>query len=64
MPVKKGGTAMPSWFRAVRGPSKRRRPAVKSPRGMETRTMRAKLRRLRHRVSPTLGAIRSHTGCL
>ena len=63
IPVKKGGTAMPSWFRAVRAPSNRRRPADQTPRGMDTAVIRTKLIRLSHRVSPTFGARSSRTGC-
>ena len=66
IPVKKGGTAMQSWFADVRTPSSRppARRADHSPKGMDTTVMSRKLRTLRHSVTITLGAIRSHTGCL
>ena len=63
-PVKNGGTAMHSWLRTVpaasSGPPDLR--AAHSPRGMDTAAISRKLRRLRHSVMPTLGAISSHTG--
>ena len=66
MPVKKEGTAMHSWFTTVPRPSSAppEREADQSPRGMETIVISKKQRRLRHSVTSTLGAIRSHTGCL
>ena len=64
IPVKKDGTAMPSWFKAVRAPSNRCRPAEKTPRGMETRVIIKKLTRLKHSVNPIFGARISRTGCL
>ena len=64
IPVKKDGTAMPSWFRAVRAPSNRLRPADQSPRGMDTAVIRTKLSRLRHKVRRNFAPRISHTGCL
>ena len=64
MPVKKGGTAMQSWLKAVAAASSLppSRPAARTPRGMDTATIKRKLSALRHSVTPTLGAISSHTG--
>ena len=66
MPVKKAGTAMHSWLSTVRAPSSAPPdlPAERRPRGMDTATIRRKQRTLRHSVTNTFGAIRSHTGCL
>ncbi|SCJ67963.1 Uncharacterised protein [uncultured Blautia sp.] len=66
MPVKNGGTAMHSWSNTVptASPTLLCPREAHSPRGMDTTAISAKLRRLRHRVIPTLGAISSHTGWL
>ena len=66
MPVKNGGTAMHSWSNTVptASPTLLCPREAHSPRGMDTTAISAKLKRLRHRVIPTLGAISSHTGWL
>ena len=61
MPVKKGGTAMQNWFRAVWSPSSLPL-AERSPRGNDTTVMSRKLTRLRHSVTNVLETSRDCTG--
>ena len=61
MPVKKGGTAMQNWFRAVWSPSSFPL-AERSPRGNDTTVMSRKLTRLKHSVTSIFGPNSACTG--